>query len=85
MGCIELKTVAATTISCPKCDTEMVIPNFIIDDVTVCCPECGRKFSTDVSLEEKVAKLRMEAEGGNAEAQHDLGIAYLKGEGVDRD
>ena len=85
MGCIERKTVAATTISCPKCDTEMVIPNFIIDEVTVCCPECGRKFSTDVSLEEKVAKLRMEAEGGNAEAQHDLGIAYLKGEGVDRD
>lgn len=77
--------MAATTISCPNCDTEMMIPDFIIDEVTVCCPGCTRQFSADVSLEGKVAKLRMEAESGNAEAQHDLGIAYLKGDGVGRD
>ena len=81
-GCRERKAVAATTISCPNCDTEMMIPDFIIDEVKVCCPGCTRQFSADVSLEGKVAKLRMEAESGNAEAQHDLEYCQRHGIGV---
>ena len=73
MGYRKRKTVAATTISCPICKTTMTIPDFIIDEVRVCCPQCARRFSIDVSHDGKVVKGRK----GGASGSHRTGTAPL--------
>ena len=72
-GCRERKTVAATTISCPICKTTMIIPDFVIDEVRVCCPKCARKFSLDVSNDGKMVKGRK----GDTSSSHRTGPAPL--------